>query len=122
MGQGLGIGALGDKRHYEAPAGQVGLTGPVDRPEPGTLPVRGDLAHVALAERYLVPHYAVPNPRVVGSEGAALYLAADDESEMVAMLDGGTVFEALDYAGDWCWGALGPDGPSGWVETRLLEA
>ena len=111
---------MSKKLGYEAPGGPLVLGGPVDRPEPGTLPVRGDLAHIALADRYLVPHYAVPNERCVGPQDAALHLGPDKDAQIVSQLTAGSCFEALDYAGDWCWGCLGPDGPTGWVETRLL--
>ena len=80
--------ALADTTDYQPPAGQVGLTGPVTRPAPGTLPLRGDLAHLALAGRFLVPHYAVPRARAVGPEGAPLHLAADGSSDTLAQLAG----------------------------------
>ena len=48
---------------YSPPEGEIALSGPVSRPELGTLPIRGDLAHIALAGRYLVPHYIQPQPR-----------------------------------------------------------
>jgi hypothetical protein len=35
---------------YPLPQGQLSLAGPVDRPAVGTLPIRGDLAHIALAD------------------------------------------------------------------------
>jgi hypothetical protein len=85
------------------------------RPEPGTLPLRGDLAHIALADQFLVPHYVVPHFYTVGSEAVALKLNADSESETLATLDAGLSFEVLDIAGDWCWGCVTADGPSGYV-------
>jgi len=98
----------------------VGLTGPIERPAPGTLPWRGDLAHVALADRFLVPHYVIPQIWKVGETGAALYLSASSESDVLLQFDPGAEFEALDFAGDWCWGCCGPEGPAGYVETKLL--
>ena len=53
---------------YSLPEGVVGLNGPVDKPAPGTLPLRGDLAHIALAQTYLAAHYVIPQPRAIGSE------------------------------------------------------
>ena len=111
---------MSDTADYKPPAGQVALTGPVTRPATGTLPLRGDLAHLALAGRYFVPHYAVPCPRTVGEDGAPLQCHADRSSQAVTWLDAGSAFELLDIEGEWCWGCVGPEGPSGWVETSLL--
>ena len=49
--------------------GPFALAGPVARPD-GALPLRGDLAHIGLAGKYFVPHYAVPQPRTVLPGGA----------------------------------------------------
>ncbi|WP_095011590.1 hypothetical protein [Tsuneonella mangrovi] len=105
---------------YGLPEGQLSLSGPVVRPEPGTLPIRGDLAHIALADRYLVAAYVVPVVREIGPAGAPLLINPRDDAEAVTLLEAGTRFEALDYAGDWCWGCVGPDGPSGYLRTALL--
>ncbi|MXO74606.1 hypothetical protein GRI40_05135 [Altererythrobacter aerius] len=102
------------------PTGQLSLSGPVARPAVGTLPIRGDLAHIALADRYLVAHYVAPQPRSVGNEGATLLCQPRPGSEEVATLEPGQAFEALDYAGDWCWGCCGPEGPTGYVPTAHL--
>jgi hypothetical protein len=105
---------------YQLPEGDVSLSGPVDRPAPGTLPIRGDLAHIALARRYLVAHYVVPQARRIGGAGAPLLLQPSDEAQPVALLDPDSDFEALDYSGEWCWGCCGPDGPTGYLRTALL--
>lgn len=105
---------------YPIPHGQLALTGPVTRPAPGTLPIRGDLAHIALADRYLVANYVVPQVRAVAPAGAALLCLPRDGADVVARLDGGARFEALDYAGDWCWGCAGPEGPSGYLRRADL--
>lgn len=106
---------------YDLPEDQLSLSGPVDRPAPDTLPIRGDLAHIALARRYLVAHYVVPQPRTIGQAGADLLSHPRDGAETVASLGPGAAFEALDYAGDWCWGCRGPEGPTGYLRTALLE-
>lgn len=90
------------------------------RPESGTLPLRGDMAHIALAERFLVPHYVQPHRRRIGSEGGQLRRNPQAEGEIVLLLTPDTLFEALDYAGGWCWGCLGPDGPAGYVPLSAL--
>lgn len=105
---------------YDLPDGQLSLRGPVERPAPGTLPIRGDLAHIALAHRFLVAHYVVPQLRRIGSSGAELLCQPLDGAEPVAKLAAGTKFEALDFAGEWCWGCCGPEGPTGYLPTALL--
>ena len=56
---------------YAVPQGVLGLKGPVERPAPGTLPLRGDLAHMALAGTHLSAHYVIPHIHTVGEAGAA---------------------------------------------------
>lgn len=90
-------------------------------PKPGTLPVRGDLAHIAMANRYLVPHYVVPHLHTVAPGGAQVVLASDAGSEVLAELPAGATFEVLDLAGDWYWGCVGPEGPTGYVIKSALE-
>jgi hypothetical protein len=105
---------------YSLPEGPIGLKGPVARVAPGTLPLRGDLAHIALAGRYLAAHYVVPQPRTVGLAGATLHVVPRDEGGSVVELAAGSPIEALDYAGDWCWASCGPEGPSGYLRIARL--
>ena len=106
---------------YPIPQGQLSLSGPVARPAVGTLPIRGDLAHIALASRYLCAHYVVPHLRVVGAAGADLLCQQRDRTAVVQHLAPGTKIEALDYAGNWCWCCFGPEGPSGYLHLTELE-
>lgn len=106
---------------YDLPRGTVTLAGPVDKPEPGTLPLRGDMAHVALADRFLVTHYVQPQKRSIGADGATLRLAPAADAAAVARMESGSTFEALDFAGGWCWGCCGPAGPTGYVEIGSLS-
>ncbi len=105
---------------YAMPEGVLGLKGPVEKPAPGTLPLRGDLAHIALAGTHLAAHYVIPEVREIGSEGAALHLMPRDDSEVTHTLDAATRFEVLDIAGDWAWGCIGPEGPSGYLKLNEL--
>ncbi|MBA4164104.1 MAG: hypothetical protein C0510_05665 [Erythrobacter sp.] len=105
---------------YQVPQGPLRLAGPVVRPAPGTLPLRGDLAHIALAGTYLAAHYVIPHPALVADQGAALHAAPREGSDVLATLAGGTGFEVLDTAGSWVWGCLGPKGPSGYVKADSL--
>ena len=105
---------------YSLPETNVGLTGKVEKVEPGTLPLRGDLAHVALANRYLAAHYVIPLCRRIGDTDATLKIAMRDDAEDGATLTAGEPVELLDCAGDWAWITRGPDGPSGYVKLDVL--
>ncbi len=107
--------------HADAPSGELALTGPSVKIEQGHLPVRGDLAHIRLAGRYFVPHYAVPMPHAVHSAGAALRTAGNCGAEVIASLAAGSIFSVLDIAGGWAWGQSGDDGPVGYVSLDELE-
>lgn len=105
---------------YDLPAGIVGLTGAVERPEPGTLPLRADLAHIALAQRFLTVHYVIPHMRTIGAVDTALMLAPRADSQVLVTLQAGSAIEALDCSGRWCWVCRGPEGPSGYVPVDSL--
>ena len=105
---------------YPLPDGIVGLTGTVERVEPGTLPLRGDLAHIALATRFLAAHYVVPLCRTLGSQDVTLKTAMRDDADDGATLSAGEQVELLDCAGDWAWITLGPEGPSGYCKLSAL--
>ena len=54
--------------------------------DPAHTPVRGDLAHVRLAGRYFVPHYAVPALHSVIAGGAQLLSSSRSDAEVLAAL------------------------------------
>ena len=97
------------------------LAGRAERPDPRRVPLRGDLAHIALAGRYFVPHYAVPQPRSVMPGGAPLLTATGEGAEELCTLMEGDSFEVLDVSGSFAWGCLGLDGPVGYVHLDRLE-
>ena len=107
---------------YSLPDTEVGLKGKVDRVEPGTLPARGDLAHIALATRFLAAHYVIPLRRTMAEAEVVLKLAMRDDADDGATLRAGEPVELLDCAGDWAWITRGPDGPSGYVRLSALTA
>ena len=111
---------MNEKPDYHVPDGQLSLSGPVVRPDGTGLPIRGDLAHIALAERYLVSSYAIPLQRIVGRT-ETLRAAPQTDAETVTDLAEGTRFEVLDLGGTWVWGCLGPDGPSGYLPLDALD-
>lgn len=112
---------MNGEKSYQVPEGPLCLSGPIARPAPGTLPLRGDLAHIALAGTHLAAHYVIPEYRIIGEEGAEMHLMPRDDSEVSHRLAAGTHFEVLDVAGAWVWGCLGPEGPSGYVLANQLR-
>lgn len=106
-------------------SGKFGLKGPVKWPDHTRAPIRGDLAHIALAGRYLVPHYAVPQPRPV-LKPTTLCVGADKPEDNRGELIEGSVFDVLDIAGEWAWGIQHSDevdglgGLVGWVKLADL--
>ncbi|QYU69690.1 hypothetical protein J4558_06025 [Leptolyngbya sp. 15MV] len=111
---------MGAQHEYEVPTEQLSLSGPVSRPEATRLPIRGDLAHVALARRYLVAHYVVPQVRVL-AEDATLRRTPRADADAVADWTAGSELEVLDCAGAWAWACQGPEGPSGYLPLAALE-
>ena len=101
--------------------GPYALSGPSTRPDPRSVPIRGDLAHIALAGKHFVPHYAVPQPRAVLPGGAPLLAGTGEGAEELCTLMEGDSFEVLDIAGGWAWGCLSLEGPVGYVRLDRLE-
>ncbi len=103
------------------------MTGPVKWPDHTRAPIRGDLAHIALAGRYLVPHYAVPQPRPV-LRTTMLCVGADKPEDHRGRIAEGTTFDVLDIAGEWAWGIEHSDsedglgGKVGWIKFADLGA
>ena len=103
------------------PRNVYALTGPQPKAESGSTPLRGDLAHIALAGRYFVPHYAVPQPRSVMPGGAPLLSGTVLGAEEICTLMEGDSFEVLEVSGGWAWGCLSLEGPVGYIRIDRLE-
>lgn len=103
------------------PTGQLALSGPAEKLDAAHWPVRGDLAHIRLAGRCFVPHYAVPMERTLVTKGANLLALNDAAAEVREALGGGTKFNVLDITGDWAWGQVGEDGFVGYLPVAALE-
>lgn len=103
------------------PTGQLALSGPAEKLDDAHWPVRGDLAHIRLAGRCFVPHYAVPMERRVVAGGANLLAQNNPQAEVRDVLAGGTLFNVLDMTGDWAWGQVGEDGFVGYLPVDALE-
>ena len=97
------------------------LTGPQPKAEPGRTPLRGDLAHIALAGKFFVPHYAVPQPRTVMPGGAPLLSGTGEGAQELCTLIEGDSFEVLEVSGGWAWGCLSVEGPVGYIRLDRLE-
>ena len=100
---------------------QLTLSGPAEKLDAAHWPVRGDLAHIRLAGRCFVPHYAVPMPHVVKAPGAALRKSGQAQADVLEELRGGAGFDVLDMSGGWCWGQVAEDGHVGYVAHHLLK-
>ncbi|MCB2066113.1 MAG: SH3 domain-containing protein [Erythrobacter sp.] len=103
------------------PQGPFALSGPVARPDPRTVPLRGDLAHIGLAGKHFVPHYAVPQPRGVMPGGAVVLAEPHEGAEELCALAAGDSFEVLDVTREYAWGCLSLHGPVGYVHLDRLE-
>lgn len=97
------------------------LSGPSQKLDAAHWPVRGDLAHIRLAGRVFVPHYAVPMPHRLAS-AAALRSAGNAEAQVLRTMAAGAVFDVLDVAGGWAWGQAADDGLVGYLPLDQLEA
>ena len=82
--------------------------------------MRVDRAHIRLAGRCFVPHYAVPMTHRLKT-AAPLRRIAQADAEILADLAQGEAFDVLDIAGGWCWGQVGEDGFVGYIPADLLE-
>ncbi|MFM5884386.1 MAG: SH3 domain-containing protein [Novosphingobium sp.] len=107
---------------YAIPAEQLRLSGPSEKLDAPHWPVRGDLAHIRLAGRVFVPHYAVPMERKIVPAGAKLFALNSKDSEVRQMLGGNSLFNVLDITGGWAWGQVGDDGFVGYVPVEALSA
>ncbi len=103
------------------PNGQLTLSGPSDCLDRARLPVRGDLAHIGLAGRCFVPHYAVPMPHLLKAD-ATLRGAGQTNGEAIGELAADTLFNVLDMSGGWAWGQVGDGGLVGYLPLDHLTA
>ncbi|MBO9712126.1 MAG: SH3 domain-containing protein [Sphingomonas sp.] len=81
--------------------------------------MRRDLADIRLADRVFAPHYAAPLSRVI-KVATTLRAAPQKESESLAALVPGDVFELLELAGDRAWGVSPGTGLVGYVDAASL--
>lgn len=116
------FGGLHDLTASTIPTGQLSLSGPSERLDAAHWPVRGDLAHIRLAGRCFVPHYAVPMERRVAAAGATLRSTGRADGAALDTLTGGTLFNVLDISGGWAWGQVGDDGFVGYLPLEGLDA
>lgn len=96
------------------------LAGPSPQIEAARLPVRGDLAHIRMAGKYFVPHYAVPMAATL-PHGADLLASLKSDAPTLASLPAGGAFDVLDIAGAWAWGECPASGLVGYVALGRLK-
>ena len=102
------------------PQSELTLSGPSEQLDAAHWPVRGDLAHIRLAGRVFVPHYAVPMEHKVIAPGVSLRVLDTMQADVRDELASGTLFNVLDMAGGWAWGQVGDDGFVGYVPLDAL--
>jgi hypothetical protein len=99
---------------------ELALTGPSEKLDDAHWPARGDLAHIRLAGKVFVPHYADPLPYVL-DVAAGLLTAPREDAPVREELPAGVPFNVLDIAGKWAWGQLGEDGCVGYLPMAALR-
>ncbi len=72
-----------------------------------------------LADRVFAPHYAAPLPRLLAT-AAALRAAPAADSEVLAALKAGDVFEMLELTGSNAWGVAPGPGLVGYIDAAAL--
>jgi hypothetical protein len=102
------------------PTQELALTGPSEKLDDAHWPARGDLAHIRLAGKVFVPHYAVPVPYTL-AEPATLLAAPRADASVREEAPAGMPFNVLDVAGKWAWGQLGEDGCVGYLPAAALR-
>ena len=116
----MGAAAMITAANYTIPEGPYRLSGPLARPEQGQLPLRGDLAHIALLGTHLAAHYVIPNMATIGSRDVVLKLAPADDADDHHSVASGSSIELLEIAGAWAWVCCGAEGPAGYCKTSNL--
>lgn len=99
---------------------EYSLSGPSDRLDDAHWPARGDLAHIRLAGKVFVPHYAVPLLYALNLP-ATLLSAPREDAAVREKLPADTPFNVLDIAGAWAWGQVGDDGCVGYLPVSALR-
>jgi hypothetical protein len=112
---------LNEKSAHDLAGATFALSGPTEKVDPARLPLRGDLAHVRLAGKHFVPHYAAPMPHETVSEGADLLSSIKPDADVLYRLPAGARFDVLDMAGPWAWGECPQSGLVGYVALDRLR-
>jgi len=79
------------------------------------------LADVRLASRVFAPHYAAPMPRDIAAT-VALRVKPAADSEVLAELNAGDMFEVLELSGLNAWGVAPATGLVGYIAASALAA
>lgn len=95
------------------------MTGPQVPVDPTRQAVRRDLADIRLAEYVFAPHYAAPLPMVVTGP-VPLCAGPEKDAPVIAQLDAGDSFEALDFSAGKVWGSAPRHALVGYVRQDAL--
>src|SRR3546814_5354521 len=82
--------------------------------------MRGDLSDVALAVRYVAPHYSCPQTFSLTAPRVAIRSKAHMSSTAISELLHGEMFQAIDIAGGWAWGYCVHDHYVGYIPVDTL--
>ncbi len=81
--------------------------------------MRRDLADVRLADRVFAPHYAAHIPHVA-SHATQVLASRERDSEVLAMLAPGDLFEVLELSAGLAWGSAPGQNVVGYVDATHL--
>ncbi len=113
-----------EKAAYPAPAApprkSFALTGHSVAIDPLHNAVRRDLADIRLARYVFAPHYAAPMPCTV-TRTVVLHAESSPESETLATLEPGEVFECLEVLREVAWGVSPDRRLAGYVDRDALD-
>ena len=79
------------------------------------------MADVALAGSVIASHYAEPLLRHI-AVSAPFRRGANDEAELITVLQAGDELWMLDDTGGWAWGYGGSERRVGYIRAEALEA
>jgi hypothetical protein len=86
----------------------------------GKYAVRRDLAEIAVADRIFAQHYVEPLAVRLGAS-VNVRVRPSTDSETVAVLASGDIFNLIDLGHDWAWGRGDALGSVGYIPTAAFD-
>lgn len=100
----------------------VRLNGPAPHYDRRLIAARSDLADIALADHFLVPHYAIARAWQCLDNHVAIMPSPSEKSVAVSELIFGEYFCVLEVSGGWCWGYSTHDHYCGYIWQDALSS